>query len=87
MVPPTNPAANDQINWVSSNKRGDPNSIPKYRHSDIIMAANGAAGIPNSTVGIMLDTFCALLAPSQPSNPRGLPLPNFSLGWRATVLP
>jgi len=64
---------------------GPPSSIPKYMNKPINTAANEAPGIPNKTVGTMLVAFCALLAPSGPITPLILPLPNFSVGFAATV--
>ena len=53
----------------------------------MITAANGAPGIPNSTVGIIEVAFCALFAPSGPITPLMLPLPNSSFLFAATVDP
>src|SRR5210317_1335176 len=61
--------------------------MPRYKNSPMRMAANGAPGMPNKTVGINDDAFCALLAPSAPTTPRTLPWPNCSLGLAATVEP
>src|SRR6056300_1454266 len=61
--------------------------MPRYKNNPIRMAAKLAPGIPNSTVGMNEDAFCALLAPSEPTTPLTLPSPNFSLGLAATVAP
>ena len=50
-------------------------------NNPISIAANGAPGIPKSTVGIMLVAFWALFAPSGPITPLMLPLPNFTFGF------
>jgi len=62
-------------------------SNPIALNNPIITAANGAPGIPNNTVGIMLVAFWALLLPSGPITPLMLPLPNYSFGLDATVVP
>src|SRR6056300_1778611 len=61
--------------------------MPRYRNNPISIAAKLAPGIPNSTVGMNEEAFCALLAPSAPTTPLTFPLPNFSLGLAATVAP
>src|SRR6056300_388803 len=61
--------------------------MPRYKNNPISIAAKLAPGIPNKTVGMNDEAFCALLAPSAPTTPLTLPSPNFSLGLAATVAP
>ena len=68
-------------NLVSIAKSTVPSSKSKYANNPIIIAAKGAPGIPNSTVGIIEVAFCALLAPSGPITPLILPLPNGTSGF------
>ena len=76
IVPKIYPNAKLFVKFKSFNKSGVTIAIPKYIQIHMTLAANGAAGIQNKQAGIILDTFCALFAPSQPNNPTGLPSPN-----------
>ena len=87
IVAPTNPYPSNDRNFLSSSIKGLPTSNPNVIHIAMNMAANGDAGIPNNTVGIKLPAFCALLAPSHPASPLGLPTQNFSFGFALTVAP
>ena len=49
------------------------NSNPIAPNNPITIAANGAPGMPNSTVGMNADAFCELLEPSGPITPLMLP--------------